>query len=218
MNLKNVDWLVSVAAALTVLYLKWIRPWQLRWGATEAELARAMPGDEDVPAPSFDATRGVTVHAPPEAIYPWIVQIGMTRAGWYSYDLLDNLGRPSARQLLPEHQQIYPGQLIPMSPDGKYGVYVKEFKENEWILWNDQEGVTTWFWGLYPAGENRTRLVTRVRMKYHWNSPAALFNLLVEFGDLPMMRKCLLGIKERGEKLYNDDLTIAPRSSQLTKA
>jgi len=71
----------------------------------------------------------------------------------------------------------------------------------EWILWNDQEGDTTWFWGIYPEGENRTRLVTRVRMKYHWNSPAALFNLLVEFGDLPMMRKCLLGIKERAEKI-----------------
>jgi hypothetical protein len=199
MNLKNLSWLIPAASGLTILYLKVIRPWQLRWGATKAELTRAMPGDEDVPAPSFDATRGVTVHAPPEAIYPWIVQIGMTRAGWYSYDLLDNLARPSARQLLPEHQKIHVGQLIPMSPDGKYGVYVKEFKENEWILWNDQEGDTTWFWGLYPDGENRTRLVTRVRMKYHWNSPAALFNLLVEFGDLPMMRKCLLGIKERAE-------------------
>ncbi len=199
-NLKRSSWLVPAAAVTAVLYLKWIRPWQLRWGATDEELARAMPGDEDVRTPSFAATRGVTVHAPPEAIYPWIVQIGMTRAGWYSYDLLDNLGRPSARQLLPEHQHIYVGQLIPMSPDGKQGIYVKEFRENEWILWDDQEGVTTWFWGLYPEGENRTRLVTRIRMKYLWNSPAALFNLLVEFGDLPMMRKCLLGIKERAEQ------------------
>lgn len=148
-----------------------------------------------MPCPSFNATRAVTVHAPPEAIHPWIVQIGMTRAGWYSYDLLDNLGRPSATRLIPELQQIYAGQIIPMSPDGKYGVYVKEFKENEWILWNDKEGDTTWFWGLYPEGENRTRLVTRVRIKYLWNSPAALFNLLVEFADLPMMRKCLLRLK-----------------------
>ncbi|MFZ5821256.1 MAG: hypothetical protein ACOYYJ_15275 [Chloroflexota bacterium] len=201
MNSRKMLLAILAAVGLTALYLKWLRPWQLRWGATGDELTRAMPGDDDVSSPSFDATRGVTVHAPPEAIYPWIVQIGMTRAGWYSYDLLDNLGRPSARQLLPEHQQIYAGQLIPMSPDGKYGVYVKEFKQNEWILWNDQEGDTTWFWGLYPDGENRTRLVTRVRMKYHWNSPAALFNLLVEFGDLPMMRKCLLGIKERAEAM-----------------
>ena len=204
MNLKNLSWLIPAAVAGTLIYLKVLRPWQLRWGATGEELTRAMPGDEDVATPSFDATRGVTVHAPPEAIYPWIVQIGVTRAGWYSYDLLDNLGCPSAQRLLPEHQQIYIGQLIPMSPDGKYGIYVKEFRENEWILWYDKKGDTTWFWGIYPEGENRTRLVTRVRMKYHWNSPAALFNLLVEFADLPMMRKCLLGIKERAEKLYND--------------
>lgn len=196
-------WIIPAAAGLIALYLKWIRPWQLRWGATDEELTRTMPGDEDIPMPTFNATRGVTVNAPPEAIYPWIVQIGMTRAGWYSYDLLDNLGRPSARQLLPEYQQIYTGQLIPMSPDGKQGNYVKDFHANEWILWNDKEGVTTWFWGFYPEGENRTRLVTRVRMKYLWNSPAALFNLLIEFADMPMMRKCLLGIKERAEALVS---------------
>lgn len=204
MNLKKFVWMIIAAAGMAVLYLKFYRPWQLRWGATADELSRAMPGDEDVPNPSFDATRGVIVCAPPEAIYPWIVQIGVTRAGWYSYDLLDNLARPSARQILPQHQRIYPGQILPMSPDGKDGMCVKEFCENEWILWNDKAGDTTWFWGLYPQGENRTRLVTRVRMRYVWNSPAALFNLLVEFADLPMMRKCLLGIKERAEKMSAD--------------
>jgi hypothetical protein len=201
MNLKNLFLIISAAAG-TVLYLKALRPWQLRWGATDQELARAMPGDEDVPMPSFNATRGVTVNAPPETIYPWIVQIGMTRAGWYSYDRLDNLGRPSSRHLLPEYQQIYVSQLIPMSPDGKYGIYVKEFRENEWILWNDKEGDTTWLWSLSPVGENRTRLVTHLRIKFRWNLPAAFFNLLIEFGDFFMMRKCLLGIKERAEKLH----------------
>jgi hypothetical protein len=196
---------ILLLMALPVIYFLWLRPWQLRLGATAEELTRPMPGDADVPAPSFDATRGVTILAPPQAIYPWVIQIGMTRAGWYSYDLLDNLGRPSSRQLLPEHQQIYPGQLIPMSPDGKYGIYVKEFRENEWILWNDKEGDTTWFWGLYPDGANHTRLVTRVRVKYHWNSPEAFFNLLIEFGDWFMMRKCLLGIKERAEKLQRGE-------------
>lgn len=200
-NMKILSWLIPAATAITIIYLKWIRAWQLHWGATEEELARAIPGDEDVPMPSFDATRGVTVHAPPEAIYPWIVQIGVTRAGWYSYDLLDNLGRPSATRLIPELQKIYAGQIIPMSPDGKYGVYVKEFKEKEWILWNDKEGDTTWFWGMYPTQDGGTRLITRIRMKYRWLTPAAFFNLLVEFGDLIMMRKCMLGIKERAEAM-----------------
>jgi len=190
-----------VLAVLAVAYFVWIRPWQLRWGATDEEVRRPMPGDGLVSSPSFDATRAVTVQAPPRSIYPWIVQMGMTRAGWYSYDLLDNLGRPSARRLIPELQQIYAGQIIPMSPDGKYGVYVKEFRENEWILWNDKEGDTSWVWGMYPTQDGKTRLITRIRTKYRWLGLTALFNLLIEFGDIIMMRKCMLGIKERAEAL-----------------
>lgn len=188
-------------AVLAVAYFIWIRPWQLRWGATDEEVRRPMPGDGVVAKPSFDATRAVTVQAPPQSIYPWIVQMGMTRAGWYSYDLLDNLGRPSARALIPELQQIYAGQIIPMSPDGKQGVYVREFKENEWILWGDKEGDTTWVWGMYPTADGAPRLITRVRTKYRWLGFTAIFNLLIEFGDIFMMRKCMLGIKERAEAL-----------------
>jgi hypothetical protein len=84
------------------VYLQLLRPWQLRWGATDDELRRAMPGDELVTRPSFNATRAVTVQAQPSVIWPWIVQIGFGRAGWYSYDLLDNLGRPSARRIIAE--------------------------------------------------------------------------------------------------------------------
>lgn len=72
------------------LYLLWIRPWQLRWGATDEEVNRAMPGDDIVRRPTFNATRGVTVHARPEDLWPWMVQIGCMRAGWYSYDWIDN--------------------------------------------------------------------------------------------------------------------------------
>ena len=101
------------------VYRVLIRPWQLRWGATDAEVKRSMPGDDIVREPSFNATRAVTIHAPAENIYPWIVQMGVTRAGWYSYDLLDNLGRPSAENILTENQTIQVGDLIPMSPNGK---------------------------------------------------------------------------------------------------
>ena len=118
-----------------LVYLKIIRPWQLRWGATDEEIQRAMPEDNVIKQLSFNATRAVTINAPPENIYPWIVQMGVTRAGWYSYDLLDNLARPSAESILPEHQTIQIGDLIPMSPDGKDGMFVKDFRENEWISW-----------------------------------------------------------------------------------
>ena len=81
----------------------------------------AFPGDDIVDNPSFNATRGITVNAPPENIYPWIVQMGLGRAGWYSYDLLDNLARKSEEEILPDLQRIQTGDLIPMSPDGKQG-------------------------------------------------------------------------------------------------
>jgi hypothetical protein len=92
---------VAALAATAIAYLMAYRPWQLRWGATDAELGRALPGDELVDSPTFDATRAITIGAPPAQVWPWLVQVGVNRAGWYSYDLLDNLGRPSARQVTP---------------------------------------------------------------------------------------------------------------------
>jgi hypothetical protein len=185
--------------AFVLFYFIFFRSWQLRWGATDDEIKRSIPGDDIVISPSFNATRTVTINAPAENIYPWIVQMGVNRAGWYSYDLLDNLARKSAKIILPEYQNLQTGDLVPMSPDGKYGIWVKDFRKDEWILWWDKIGDTSWVWAIYSEGDNRCRLVTRVRMKYRWLSFSAPFNLLIEFFDMPMMRKCMLGIKRRAE-------------------
>ena len=115
-------WLLGLAGlvvAATAVYLGVVRPWQLTWGATDAEVLRPLPGDDFLLHPTFDATRAVTINAGPERIWPWIVQIGLGRAGWYSYDLIDNLGRASADEILPEFQDLEVGDLIPISPDGK---------------------------------------------------------------------------------------------------
>lgn len=194
--------IIPILIALVLFYFARFRPWQLRWGATDDEIRRAMPGDEIVSDPSFDSTRAVTIHTPAESIYPWIVQMGVNRAGWYSYDLLDNLARPSAEVILPEYQNAPIGTIIPMSPDGKQGMHVKDFKDDEWMLWWDNLGDSSWVWGIYSEGEASSRLVTRVRVKYRWLSPAILFNLLIEFFDIVMMRKCMLGIKSRAEALF----------------
>jgi len=166
---------------LVFVYLTRLRPWQLRWGATDDEIKRPMPGDDVVGEPSFNATRAVTIQATAADIYPWIVQMGVTRAGWYSYDLLDNLGKPSAERILPEQQNIQVGDLIPLSPDGKQGMVVKDFSKNQSMVWWDQKGDSTWVWGIYPEGEAASRLVTRVRVKYRLFSLAIFFNLLIEF-------------------------------------
>jgi hypothetical protein len=194
---------IGVAALGVVsfgVYLRFIRPWQLRWGASDEEVARAMPGDEVVQSSTFNATRAVTIQARPEEIWPWLVQIGGTRAGWYSYDWIDNLGRPSADRIIPELQQVAVGDFIPMAPIGKMGYWVKAFEPNQWMLWWANKGDVTWSWGLYPQDDSRTRLITRLRIHYHWTKPSILFSLPLDIGDIVMMRKCLLGIKQRAER------------------
>lgn len=200
--------IASILIVLVPVYLALLRPWQLRWGARDNEIKQAMPGDNIVGKPSFNATRAVTIYAPAERIYPWIVQMGVTRAGWYSYDLLDNLARPSAENILPEHQNTQVGDVIAMSPDGKQGMRVKDFSKNKWMLWWDNIGDSSWVWEIYPEGETYSRLVTRVRVKYRWFSPAILFHLIIEFFDILMMRKCMLGIKRRAEAMSLVEMKI----------
>ena len=191
---------LAVATALAGAragYLLVVRPWQLRWGASDDEVARGMPGDEVVARPTFVATRAVTIEAPPEAIWPWLVQTGFGRAGWYSYDWIDNLGRPSAERIIPQLQHIAVGSYIPLGPGDNSGFWVRAFLADRWMLWADKKGGVTWFWGLYPVDGRRTRRITRVRLRYDWLSPWIVFNLALDVGDIVMMRQCLLGIKWR---------------------
>jgi hypothetical protein len=185
------------------IYIVFYRPRQLRWGATDQEVARAMPGDEIVARPVFNATRAVTVNARPEEIWPWLVQIGFGRAGWYSYDILDNLGRHSSEEILPEYQHLAPGDLIPLGPGEASGLYVKEIRPNESMVWWERKRqATSWVWGLYPTGDGQTRLITRVRNDYRKGLSNFVFGLLlIEPADFPLMRKCMLGIKRRAENI-----------------
>lgn len=193
--------IVTAIAVVTVVFFSLYRPWHLKWGATREDLARSMPGDEIVHRPVFNATRVVTINARPQDIWPWIVQIGFGRAGWYSIDLLDNLGRHSSERIVPELQHIKVGDLVPLGPGESSGMFVKEFALNRSILWwTGKDGQTTWAWGLYPTSGGASRLVTRVRTPFSWREPiSAVWLLLTEVADFPMMRKCLLGIKHRAE-------------------
>jgi hypothetical protein len=156
-----------------------------------------MPGDEVVERPNFVATRAVTIEATSEEVWPWLVQIGSGRAGFYSHDWIDNAGRPSAREIIPEYQHIEVGDLVPMLPGTEVGMWVKGFEANRWMLWWDRKGEATWAWGLYPQGERHTRLISRLRVRYAWTSPMIIYYLIQDVGDIVMMRKSMLGIKER---------------------
>ncbi|MGD8717343.1 MAG: hypothetical protein PVH29_00845 [Candidatus Zixiibacteriota bacterium] len=188
---------VVLACAAVLFYLIWFRPWQLTWGATAEELARPMPGDELVPDPDLDSTRAVTVDASAADVWPWLVQIGYRRAGFYSYGCFDNAGLPSADRILPEYQGLKAGDDIPLSDTD--GMKVVTLEPPRFMVWNHPTGILSWAWGLYPDGEGRTRLVTRLHARYVWKVPAIFGYFIVDFGDFIMMRKCMLGIKRRAE-------------------
>ena len=157
--------LLLLTPLLAFLYIRVIRPWQLRWGATDEEVARVLPGDNLVARPTFNATRAITIAAPPSLVWPWLLQVGVTRAGWYSYDLLDNLGRPSARTIIPDLQDLKVRDVVPMSPDGHAGPRVLAIEPGYSMIWGTPEEVT-WTWLLEPIGESTTRLLTRIRIRY----------------------------------------------------
>jgi hypothetical protein len=193
----------SVAADLPrFLTAPLYRSWHLRWGATDAEVAATMPGDDLLPHAQFHPTRAITIDAPPTAVWPWLVQVGFGRAGFYSNDLLDNFARPSLREIDPDLQKLQIGQWVSMSPTPSESTAWKvgSFAQNEWLLWRKPD--STWSWVLRDLGNGRTRLITRVHVLYDWSRPAysAFGMVLMEFGDFAMMRRMLLGIKQRAEQ------------------
>lgn len=190
----------AIIVIAILIYFFLIRPWTLTWGATKEEAARPLPGDDIVKKTHFVATRAVTIHAPPSEVWKWIVQIGSARAGWYSIDWIDNGGKESSRVILPEFQKIEQDYFIPFTPDQKNGMWVKEFKEHENILWWDKKGNATWLWNLSEVEGGKTRLITRLRTKYDFKFPWVIYYILYDLGDIVMMSKCMLGIKERAEK------------------
>jgi hypothetical protein len=178
------------------------RSWHLRWGATDTEVAAAMPGDDLLPRAQFRPTRAITIEAPPAAVWPWLVQAGRGRAGFYADDLLVNSARPSLREIDPDLQNRQVGQWVSMTPtpSERTAWKVDGFVPDEWLLWRKPDSI--WSWVLRDLGDGRTRLVTRVHALYDWSHPAdaLVFGVvLMEFGDFAMMRRMLLGIKQRAE-------------------
>jgi hypothetical protein len=202
--LARLGGIAAIFLLALIVYLPIIRPWQLRWGATDAEVTRDLPGDELVASADFNATRAITIRAAAEEIWPWIVQIGDRRAGFYSYDWFDNRGKPSADRIIPELQLVEVGDPVPIAP----GIYelIHSLDPPRSMVWVGSEVPPsgTWAWYLEPIDETHTRLLTRLRFSYHWTSPILLFDFWLDWGDFPFMRRCMLGIKQRAEGAITD--------------
>ena len=106
------------AGAGVAAYLAAVRPRLIRSGATDEEVREPYPGDDLVPGGKRGATMAVTIDAPPSAVWPWLVQMGCDRGGWYSWDRLDNGGRPSAERIHPEWQDVAVGDRMRSTPSG----------------------------------------------------------------------------------------------------
>ena len=189
-------WL-GVLAGIAVLYLLVIKPWHLRWGSTDQEVARPMPGDDLIPGAKA-ATRAITIDAPPEAVWPWLVQLGYGRAGWYSYDWIDNDFRPSAEQIIDEYQHLQVGDKILMMPT--MGFVVTGIEPGHHIVSLLDDNSTSWCLSLYQTDNGSTRLVSRWRPKLDKSPASFFFSVLAEPGTFIMEQKMLRNIRDRAEK------------------
>ncbi len=114
-------------------YALLVRPRLLRWGATDAEVHRPYPGAELIPGGTRAATMAVTIVAPPARVWPWLVQMGYGRAGWYSWDHLDNWGQASADRLHPEWQTLAVGDRLPAMPGAKAWWEVAALEQEQFL-------------------------------------------------------------------------------------
>jgi len=204
---KIVAGLATLSAIATGVYLLLIRPWHLRWGATDEEVRRPMPGDDEVKHPMYRTTRAITIKARPAEIWPWLVQMGYRRGGLYSYDWLDRLfgilDRPSAESIIPEFQNLKVGDVIPLGAGPNWPVKAIESNRSLLIALHDPqnpESWLTWSWGIYPLDETHTRLVSRVRGRLASTLGGFLMLIILDPTAFLMERKMLLGIKRRAER------------------
>ena len=179
----------------------------MRVRATTAERERPLPGDEFIKNPVGALTHAITIRASRRDIWPWLAQMGAGRAGWYSYDAIDNGGQPSAERVLPWFQDVAVGTLFPALPGALDGFLVVAC-EPDWYLvlgWPAQDGrpLVTWTFALEELGPARTRLIVRARggRDYpFYGLPRVVGMPLVRIAHFIMQRKQLIGLTRRAEK------------------
>ncbi len=187
-------------------YLAFVRPWGLRWGATLEEGMRPMPGDDFIRDANYETTKAITIDAPVAAVWPWLAQIGYQRGGLYSYDFLTQffgvLDRPSAKRILPEHQQIHTGDKVSLL--GREWPVILAEHERALVIGEhvDRRGSGwTWAFRLYDDETDKTRLIVRARARTPRNPLWRLGIFAFDVIALVMTRKMLLNLKDRAEKL-----------------
>jgi len=212
--------------------------WYRRWGATDDELERALPGDEILTQPIVDITRAVTIDAGAAAAWAWLVQMGQGRGGMFSYDWLENLAGldiHTINRIMPELQELAVGDPIPLGPGLHNGMLVAAIERERALVlrfcdpthggfiahdrrrWID----LSWAFILAPVDAHTTRLISRFRIGGRPRlALQLLYSLFIEIPHFVMERKMLLGIKQRAERGLNaaTGLAAAPSAGRRRRA
>lgn len=202
----------SLWASLQILghvLAPWRRPWRVRWGARADEPDPSLPGEDLVPDPTWDYTHAVTIHTSADDVWPWIVQMGQGRGGFYTFAGLENVFGcriTNADSILADHQTLEVGDEVRLHPDVPMRVDVVEPGRSIVLGGSlldeaDPTNKNLWAYHLIPDGPNRCRLVERGKTLHGRSLTDRLFfsPLFVEPVGFVMSREMLLGIKERAE-------------------
>jgi hypothetical protein len=212
-------------ALMPWVYVLFVRPWHLNWGVTEDEARRPLPYDHFVPRPIARITHAITIRAPADEVWRWLVQLGQDRGGMYSYDWLENLAGldiHSAEEIVPGLQHLEVGDLVRLAPErtgAEAGLRVAAMEPGRVLVLHQPADPGTgrprdrddpnlgryygWNWAfvLEEIDRDSTRLIVRSRVD---GRPRflikAFYTLLLEFPHFVMERGMLKGIKERAER------------------
>ncbi len=218
LGLATVRVALAAAVGLVAGYVLCVRPRLLRWGATDEEVRRRYPGADLIPGGKRSATMAVTIDAPPSQVWPWLVQMGVDRGGWYSWDRLDNFGLRSAERIHPEWQEIAIGDRFTATPDGSEWWEVAALERERFLCLRmsldlrgrpfDPAGVrprfstdSTWGFLLERLPGDRTRLVVSGywSLRPRWLQPAASV-MLLEPSHWVMQTRQFANLRRRVER------------------
>lgn len=179
--------------------------------ATSEERTRHLPGDELISRPLATLTHAVTIERPRRDVWPWLLQMGAGRAGWYSYDALDNAGRHSADLVVPDLLDVKVGTIMPALPGETGGFVVLHIDPLRvlvlgWVPISGAEPVVSWAFVLDEPRKGATRLIVRVRGSSSYRPPFGLprwsTKAIMPAVHLVMQRRQLLGIAQRAESAH----------------
>jgi hypothetical protein len=179
-------------------------------GAFDPEIG-SVPGDNILPDRKFQRTHATVIEAPPDRVWPWLVQMGCRRAGWYSFDWLDNGRVPSAEQIVPELQTLSVGDTLPARPVGEDGFRVLQLEPARALVLGSPSPApggsvtgstgwrTTWAFLLEPIGDEATQLTVRVRADFEPGLRMGLLAPVIAAAHEVMERRQLRNLRRRAE-------------------